>query len=729
MGVIELLKTNNGREFITPKQVESEIHMEVERHGGRKNLTDLCIPLALDINLLEEGAQRLIKANEGLFLSHGELITSSYLDSFAVEVSDLLQESGTLTVGDISQRFDMPTDLVESALTRRISSGLLQAQARPGKFYTHGFVQQQRAKIRGVLRGTTSPVSLSTIVNTHGFEKEMLRSTVDEMIAQGSLPGQLSGSKNSATYTPTVYKRGQQGAVSSFFKQNGYVEFSRLKKVGIHDPAKHMQQLGKGILLDTCAISESTIDTLEGVVAEAKCSGSWVRISDYTPSCLTKTDSFRLMQKLPAVKGKGVLVYDDEWVVAAEVMTQCQTKLSAHISANAAKEATVLTRNTSTTSVTSQQSSAPSEKGNSKKKKGGSKKKRKGDVSSDDESEEEGKTRKGELLMKREEGKEKKGRRAKGKKGKGVAADEPETSSDNNNSTLFGMETISGLLPKWFSEMEDEDELIALLAEQLVPFGQAEFTKMKESIWSGSVASRRKRHEMFTKAVESCISRLQLFAKGLAAVSGDAEPMELCLCKDFGNELVNEVVLIAAHDAGIESVEGMNSSDVTPASRQELLVQLEAKEQKLIKAVLEARTAESLTDSCQAICDAFDVYIKPLDKKTERSAVHAELKQIEEQLRNQEDPAGALLLIVQLLHVKESKSLLYCTNRCLNEAISLLCQNEAIAEELREQIKAFGQMVTKHHSLGEEAEEQQQVATELEAELVLLKAAVFPKDK
>ena len=415
------------------------------------------------------------------------------------------------------------------------------------------------------------------------------------------------------------------------------------------------------------------------------------------------------------------MIYNDEWVVAAEVMTLCQTKLSAHISANAAKEATVLSRNTSTTSVTSQQSSAPSEKGNLKKKKGGSKKKRKGDVSSDDEPEP--------TPEPESTGKEKKGRRAKGKKGKGVAAEEPETSSDNNNSTLFGMETISGLLPRWFSEMEDEDELIALLAEQLVPFGQAEFTKMKESIWSGSVASRRKRHEMFTKAVESCISRLQLFAKGLAAVSGDAEPMELCLCKDFGNELVNEVVLIAGHDAGIESVEGMNSSDVTPASRQELLGQLEAKEQKLIKAVLEAKTAESLTDSCQAICDAFDVYIKPLDKKTERSAVHAELKHIEEQLRNQEDPAGALLLIVQLLHVKESKSLLYCTNRCLNEAVSLLCQNEAIAEDLREQIKAFGQMVTKHHSLGEEAEEQQQVATELEAELVLLKAAVFPKDK
>merc|ERR1711865_31258 len=161
----------------------------------------------------------------------------------------------------------------------------------------------------------------------------------------------------------------------------------------------------------------------------------------------------------------------------------------------------------------------------------------------------------------------------------------------------------------------------------------------------------------------------------------------------------------------------------------ELQNQLEDGIQKLIRALADAKTAEALLEGCAAICDAFDVYIKPLDKKTERSSVHNELRHLEEQLRNQDDPAGALLLIVQLLHVKESKSLLYCTNRCLNEAISLLCQNEAIAEELREQIKAFGQMVTKHHSLGEEAEEQQQVATELEAELVLLKAAVFPKDK
>ena len=35
---------------------------------------------ALDINLLDDAAQRLVHEQEGLFLSHGELITSTYLD-------------------------------------------------------------------------------------------------------------------------------------------------------------------------------------------------------------------------------------------------------------------------------------------------------------------------------------------------------------------------------------------------------------------------------------------------------------------------------------------------------------------------------------------------------------------------------------------------------------------------------------------------------------------------
>lgn len=306
--------------------------------------------------------------------------------------------------------------------------------------------------------------------------------------------------------------------------------------------------------------------------------------------------------------------------------------------------------------------------------------------------------------------------------------DEPEASSsmDFTQSTLFGVKTISRLLPTWFDDLEDEDELIALLAEQLAPYGQAEYTKIKESIWSGSVVSHRKRHEIFTKAVESCMSRLQLFVKGLAVVSGDIKPMELCLCQDFGNELVNEVVLIAAYDVGIESVEGFSNSDLNPVKRQEILNQIDVKERKLIKALLDSTTVQNLTESCQAVCDAFDVYIKPLDKKIERSAVHRELRRIEEQLKNQQCPIDALLLIVQLLHVKETKSLLYCTHQCLNEAVSLLCQNGAIAEELREQIEVVRQLLVKHHS-GEDTKEQKQVATELEAELVLLKAAVLPK--
>ena len=90
----------------------------------------------------------------------------------------------------------------------------------------------QRARIRGLLAGTTAPVSLSKLASQHKLEKDLLVTTVEELKNEGRLPGTLSGaSKERATYTPAIYLKGQQSAVNTFFKQNGYVSYDRLKQV------------------------------------------------------------------------------------------------------------------------------------------------------------------------------------------------------------------------------------------------------------------------------------------------------------------------------------------------------------------------------------------------------------------------------------------------------------------------------------------------------------------
>lgn len=77
-GMVTLHTTTQGREYITPEQIEREVrlgalwwcqcehtahmlpgqvHMEVERNGGRMNLTDMTTSLFLDLSLIEKAAK------------------------------------------------------------------------------------------------------------------------------------------------------------------------------------------------------------------------------------------------------------------------------------------------------------------------------------------------------------------------------------------------------------------------------------------------------------------------------------------------------------------------------------------------------------------------------------------------------------------------------------------------------------------------------------------------
>ena len=49
LGLIEVLFTTNGKEYVTPKQLSNEVEDELLAHGGRVNLTDL--PTLLNIDL------------------------------------------------------------------------------------------------------------------------------------------------------------------------------------------------------------------------------------------------------------------------------------------------------------------------------------------------------------------------------------------------------------------------------------------------------------------------------------------------------------------------------------------------------------------------------------------------------------------------------------------------------------------------------------------------------
>lgn len=71
--------------------------------------------------------------------------------------------------------------------------------------------------------------------------------TYDNLIFSGQIKGSLYGGRQemSAVFVPEIYVKAQQQYVQSFFNQNGYVEYSSLKKIGVTEPDAYVHDLFK----------------------------------------------------------------------------------------------------------------------------------------------------------------------------------------------------------------------------------------------------------------------------------------------------------------------------------------------------------------------------------------------------------------------------------------------------------------------------------------------------
>jgi hypothetical protein len=86
-GLLEVLFTTNGKEYLTPAQLRNEVEDEIVAHGGRVNVVELPTILNVDLPHVERAVESLFReGRDGLQRVGGELITNYYLDSLAEEV-------------------------------------------------------------------------------------------------------------------------------------------------------------------------------------------------------------------------------------------------------------------------------------------------------------------------------------------------------------------------------------------------------------------------------------------------------------------------------------------------------------------------------------------------------------------------------------------------------------------------------------------------------------------
>ncbi|KAL6040423.1 E3 UFM1-protein ligase 1, partial [Balamuthia mandrillaris] len=256
---VQLIFTVDGKEYLTPQQLELEIKDEILSHGGRINVLDLQALLNVGLEHVEAKVAELVKKDKKLQMLHGDLITKNYLDGVAEELNEVIQEAGQLTLSDASKRFGLTSEFLHEALRERMGK-IIHGSLENGMTYTAAFVQRYKAKMRGIFSAITKPTALTQLINDYNLQEKLFFGVLGELEKEGRLAGTIER----GVYVPHIFAHARQKWISAFFEQNKYIEYQTLSKSSISDPRKYLQNLyPDGIALANCYVSSSLVKQID----------------------------------------------------------------------------------------------------------------------------------------------------------------------------------------------------------------------------------------------------------------------------------------------------------------------------------------------------------------------------------------------------------------------------------------------------------------------------------
>ena len=163
---MNVIFTNDGKEYITPQHLSKEIKDELYVHGGRVNLVELAKVLNVDLSQISKSVSDIEKHDKTLKLVLGQLIDRNYMLRIAGEVNDKLNQHGHINVSDLTLQYNLPAEFLQSLIEKELEKTIFgkQDSQDPRIFYTPGFVARNKAKVRGALSAITKPTPLSAIL-------------------------------------------------------------------------------------------------------------------------------------------------------------------------------------------------------------------------------------------------------------------------------------------------------------------------------------------------------------------------------------------------------------------------------------------------------------------------------------------------------------------------------------------------------------------------------------
>lgn len=705
LGLLDVIYSLDGKEYITKEHLKREIYDELIVAGGRIHLTEVSSILNVDISHVESKANELVQESSGsICFVLGQLISQAYKEKLIEEIEQTLSQSGSSSVGEISKHYDLPADFINSVLRSNLTIGSSIQWSPDGTIFTQSFINRYKSKVRGILLGSVVPISLSVLTSPpHNIPGKIMSSILEDQEFVSTLPGLIQASKGSSskTYVPVIYSLNQRAYVTSFYADNNYLEYESLKCLGISEPKTFISnRIPEAIHLNSVAVSPS----VEATVAEAVSSAVLQDLSILVPSVLSNEDIEKLYYSLPSNESSKLLCKCV--IVPSSVIESIKNTLEEQMSEMAKMQyedgtlATYFTpkieskgekdhrdteeKSSNLTRKDERRRKAASGSGTSKQITGGG----------------QGREIKTKAVKRKPRG---------GGKSKIDSDDEDGDASQTTGETTRGIKFMSLLdLADKISQMNTELEethadLPRELAKLLIDHLNNKYAEVARKIWSEHVSSAgnsKKIHADLQSNISQLHVQIHLAISALDSFDNDvhkelrgqlAKHLQKSICTDACNALISfvtpdENINLATPDARSRAI-----NKIADAALRDSLVKLA---NHLTASEIDSSFLESLEAASLA---AADILLKPIDKKKEKLYLIENRHNLLSQMNTATDPSIVLHAAVLAIAQSVTGAAIHASGKFVPQIIHFL--DGKIPDQTRDLLTQMANLVISHVKL------------------------------
>ncbi|CAB0028617.1 unnamed protein product [Trichogramma brassicae] len=657
--LLNVIFTNDGKEYVTPQHLAQEIKDELFVHGGRIDLAQLAKILNVDLSQISKASAEIEKHDRGIKILLGQLIDKTYMNKISEEINDKLNQNGFINVVDLTLHYDLPADFIQSTIEKELGKTIFgkQDSQDPKIIYNQEYIARNEAKIRGALSALTRPTPISAILGQCAVPERIFFSILENLQDKKQIPGVVSGKQGSnSIYVPTIYSKGQSEWVDGFYRQNGYLEYDAMSRLGISDPKNFVKRHFPDenlIYLDSVAVGSIIIDQVNANIEEVVATGSFTDIYSLLPSVFSPCDAELLLKESSSKMKSFIHIFSSTMIVSDAYLQKIQKNLEV-LCDNKAKEAVESGKWLQSVVENKIKSKAMDIIDTKADRKSERRKKAIG-----------GKTGGG------SQGRETKTKSTKKKyqqnKHQDIESDEENPEKVNSKFDLINIDDLKIELSK-DENLRDMEELIDELAIHFLKGLNKTAASIAEQLSQKHKTTNLSEVE---EKLNSFVTTIRVYERGIKCLEKSIqEPMVKYLLKTLGVDFVTEIFKLSAQQNVIQCPQNL-STEV----RHKMLLELPKDVREPLSGlhkVVGGNSVENFINSVEPAMAACCLVLKKYDKKKDRAIVVGHREAMLEQLNCTQDPALALHLTTAILYIATTQNALHMSGRHVSTILTFL---------------------------------------------------------